>query len=259
MILVLSPAKTLDESPMKMPRMATRPVHEQESAALAAKLKAMGAARIGKLMGISPELAALNQQRFQNWETAALKPAIRAFNGEAFRGLDARTLGIDDLRFAQRHLRVLSGMYGVLRPLDLIAPHRLEMGTRLAMGRGIKDLYAFWGDKITEALHAALHNHVERVLVNLASQEYFKSVRASELGARVITPVFKEAGPAGPRMVAVYAKHQRGAMARWIIRNRVLASALIKQYNEYGYRYSAEGSTANEWLFIRGTTARRAR
>ncbi len=251
MISVLSPAKNLDESPLAVPPQATRPEFLRESEALALKLQGMGAARIGKLMGISPKLAALNHRRYHNWESAALKPAIRLFDGEAYRGLDAAALDTADLRFAQRHLRVLSGMYGVLRPLDLIAPHRLEMGTRLAMGRGIKDLYAFWGDRITEALNAALAVSGDRTLVNLASTEYFRSIRTAKLEASVVTPMFKEESTGGPRMVAVFAKHQRGAMARWIIRNRILDPALLKRYDGDGYRYSAEGSAGGEWLFIR--------
>ena len=192
MLLVISPAKNQDESPVAVARSHTTPTFQAECTALIQKLKSLSPARLRTLMDISPELAALNHARFQGWEQATLKPAIHLFNGEAYRGLDAKTLDAGDMKFAQRHLRMLSGLYGVLRPLDLIAPHRLEMGTKLSMGRGKQDLYAFWGDNIMQALNDALRKNEEDVLVNLASSEYFKSVRAGALDARVITPVFKD-------------------------------------------------------------------
>ena len=161
------------------------------------------------------------------------------------------SLDTADLRFAQRHLRMLSGLYGVLRPMDIIAPHRLEMGTKLSMGRGRKDLYAFWGDRITEELNATLRKNGEKVLVNLASAEYFKSVRAEKLAARVITPVFKEHTVKGLKMVAVYAKHQRGAMCRWIIKHRLVEPEGLKHYDGDGYRFDPKGGSANDWLFVR--------
>ena len=252
MILVLSPAKSLDETPLPAMRAATVPVFASESEVLAEKLKAFSTARLKKLMDISPELAALNHARYQEWSSAPLKkPAALLFNGEAYRGLDAKTLEADDLRFAQRHLRMLSGLYGVLRPMDAIAPHRLEMGTKLSMGRGKKDLYAFWGDRVTEELNNTLRKNEEDVLVNLASAEYFKSVRTEQLAARVITPVFKEQTAKGLKMVTVYAKHQRGAMCRWVIKRRLVESEGLKQYDVDGYRFDPKGSSADEWLFVR--------
>ncbi len=251
MLIVLSPAKALDESPVAPAPGATGPVFAMEAGMLAEKLAGLGPARIGKLMAISPQLARLNHHRYRQWDHAALKPAALLFNGEAYRGLAAPTLDAGDRRFAQHHLRLLSGLYGVLRPWDLIAPHRLEMGTKLAMGRGRKDLYAFWGDRITEALDQALEASGSAVLVNLASEEYFRSVRPAMLNAPVITPLFKEHTPKGLRMVAVYAKYQRGAMARWIIRHRLLDPMELKRYDLDGYRHDPGGSTANEWLFAR--------
>ncbi len=252
MILVLSPAKSLDETPLPAMRAATAPVFASESAMLAEKLRAFSPGRLRKLMDISPELAALNHARYQEWASAPLrKPAVLLFNGEAYRGLDAKTLEADDLRFAQRHLRLLSGLYGVLRPLDAIAPHRLEMGTKLSMGRGKKDLYAFWGDRITQELNTTLRKNEEDVLVNLASTEYFKSVRTEQLAARVITPLFKEQTAKGLKMVTVYAKHQRGAMCRWVIKSRLVGSEGLKQYDVDGYRFDPKGSSADEWLFVR--------
>ena len=252
MLLVLSPAKSLDETPLPAMRASTSPVFASESALLAEKLKALSPARLKKLMDISPELAALNHGRYQEWASAPLKkPAALLFNGEAYRGLDARTLEADDLRFAQRHLRMLSGLYGVLRPMDTIAPHRLEMGTKLSMGRGKKDLYAFWGYRITEELNNTLRKNEEDVLVNLASAEYFKSVQTGKLAARVITPVFKEQTAKGLKMVAVYAKHQRGAMCRWVIKHRLVEPEGLLHYDVDGYRFDPKGSSVDEWLFVR--------
>lgn len=251
MLLVISPAKHLDESRLKLPKNATQPTFQAEGDALAAKLKALSPLRLRKLMDISPALAELNHGRYQGWEQAVLKPAVHLFNGEAYRGLDAQTLDAGDLAFAQRHLRMLSGLYGVLRPLDLIAPHRLEMGVKLAMGRGKKDLYAFWGDRITQALSDAMRENEEDVLVNLASAEYFRSVRAGALDARVITPVFKERSAKGLKMVAVFAKRQRGALARWVIKHRLADPEGMKRYDGDGYAYEPEGSSTEEWLFVR--------
>lgn len=251
MLLVLSPAKNLNEAPEHSALSASKPGLLADSARLAAKLATFSPLRLQRLMGISKELAVLNHERYRTWATAPLKQALFLFNGEAYRGLDARSLDVDDLRFAQRHLRILSGMFGVLRPGDLIPPHRLEMGTKLAMGRGMKDLHAFWGGRITSELNSALKLNGEDVLLNLASAEYFKSVDTGRLAARVITPVFKEESAGALRMVGVFAKHQRGAMARWVIRNRVLEPEAIKKYDGDGYRYRAAGSTAEEWLFAR--------
>lgn len=251
MVIVLSPAKSLDETPVATNRAATGPVFPQQTAALVEKLAGLGPGRIAKLMAISPKLAAVNHDRYRHWAQARLKPAMLLFAGEAYRGLGAASLDADDLRFAQRHLRLLSGLYGVLRPMDLIAPYRLEMGTKLAMGRGVKDLYAYWGDRLAEELDRTLGQSGSRVLVNLASAEYFRSVDRPALKARVITPEFKELGPAGPRMVSVYAKHQRGAMARWIIRHRLTGPDELKQYDVDGYRHDPGGSTEDKWLFVR--------
>ena len=252
MLIVLSPAKSLDETPIKAMRSATKPVFQKESTELVEKLEKLSAAKLRKLMDISPELATLNHDRYQEWaETPELKPAVLMFDGEAYRGLDASSLHIDDLRSAQRQLRILSGLYGVLRPLDLIAPHRLEMGTKLSMGRGKPDLYKFWGDRITEQLNADLKKNESDVLVNLASAEYFKSVQTESLNARVITPIFKEHSAKRLRMVTVYAKHQRGALTRWIIQHRLAEAEKIKQYDGDGYRFNPKGSSADEWLFVR--------
>lgn len=232
-------------------RGATSPVFTQKTAELVEKLAGLGPGRIAKLMDISPKLAAINHERYVNWASARLKPAVLLFAGEAYRALDAGTMDAADLRFAQQHLRLLSGLYGMLRPMDLIAPYRLEMASKLAMGRSVKDLYAFWGDSLAAALDHAVASSGSRVVVNLASQEYFRSVDRPVLNACVVTPEFKENTPRGPRMLAVFAKHQRGAMARWIIRRRVVEVDDLKRYDMDGYRYDPEGSTGDKWLFVR--------
>ncbi len=254
MLILLSPAKDLNEAPVKSVKPTTQPRLLEHSIPLADKLRGLSAKKLGKLMDINPKLAALNHARYQQWVVPFdKKKALLAaflFNGEVYRGLDVRSLDADDLRFAQRHLRILSGLYGVLRPLDLILPYRLEMGTALSMGRGKKDLYAWWGDRITDGLHDDL-KHTGNVVVNLASQEYFKAVRTAELDATVVTPVFKDRAGTGYKVVMVFAKQQRGAMARHIIQHRILDPRKLKSYTGNGYHYSAENSTDTELVFLR--------
>lgn len=255
MLILLSPAKDLSDAPVKGVKPLSQPRMLEHSVPLAAKLSTLSERALIKLMDISPKLAEVNHLRYQHWAppfTARnAMPAVFAFNGEAYRGLDPRTLDQDDLRFAQRHLRILSGLYGVLRPLDLMQAYRLEMGTKLSMGKGCKDLYAYWGDRITELLNEDLGKAGGDAIVNLASAEYYKAVRPSLLRANVITPVFKDRGPKGYKVVMMYAKHQRGAMARYIIQHRIIEPVLLKRYQGDGYRYSPEDSTATEWVFLR--------
>jgi cytoplasmic iron level regulating protein YaaA (DUF328/UPF0246 family) len=252
MLTVLSPAKDLAVAPSTK---GTQPRMLDRSELLVAKLRGYSAKRLGKLMDISPKLAELNHQRYKEWSvpftTKNARPAVFTFNGEAYRGLNAKTLDASDLGFAQHHLRILSGLYGVLRPMDLMRPYRLEMGTALPTSRK-KDLYAFWGESIAALLRDDLRESGSDVLVNLASAEYFKAVRPNVVDARVITPVFKDKGSTGYRMVMVFAKHQRGAMARHIIQHRLLDPEKLKQYTGDGYRFAKEESTANEWVFLRG-------
>lgn len=253
MLILLSPAKDLaKEAPVV--KGATLPVLLEHSVPLVAKLKTFSAKKLARLMDLSPALGELNHQRYERWTTPFTernaRPAAYVFNGEVYRGLAARTLDADDLRFAQRHLRILSGLYGVLRPLDLVQDYRLMMGTGLSVGRA-KDLYAYWGDRITNALKEDLMGNGGGAVINLASSEYFKAVKPGLLGARIITPVFKDRGPSGYRVVMVFAKHQRGAMARYIIRHRILDPGELKAYDADGYRYAPEESTATEWVFLR--------
>jgi hypothetical protein len=221
---------------------------------LVAELKALSAKKIAALMDLSLKLGEMNRDRYLRWKTpftaANARPAAFAFNGEVYRGLDVRTLSADDLRFAQHHLRILSGLYGVLRPLDLMQDYRLMMGTPFAPGKA-KNLYAYWGARIAEALNADLKATKSHTVINCASNEYFKAVDTDVLQARVVTPVFKDKGPGGYKMVMVYAKQQRGAMARHIIQHRLLEPEQIKAYTGDGYYFAPEESTAEEFVFLR--------
>lgn len=253
MLILLSPAKDLAKETPKVSG-TTQPELLEHSVPLVKKLQGFSAKRLSKLMDLSPALGELNRERYERWSLpftkANARPALFVFNGEVYRGLDARNLDADDLRFAQRHLRLLSGLYGVLRPLDLIQDYRLMMGTPFGIGRA-KNLYAYWGDRISDALQAAMQANGDDTIINLASSEYFKAAKADRLGARVITPVFKDRGPGGYKVVMVFAKHQRGAMARHIIRHRLLDPEQLKRYDGDGYRFAPEESTADEWVFLR--------
>ncbi|MBX2972306.1 MAG: peroxide stress protein YaaA [Flavobacteriales bacterium] len=260
MLILLSPAKDLaKETPVI--KGTTTPVLLEDAATLVAKLKTLSAKKLADLMDLSLKLGELNRERYAQWSTPFTtknaRPAAFTFNGEVYRGLDARSLTADDLRFAQHHLRILSGLYGVLRPLDLMQDYRLMMGTPFGVGKA-KNLYAFWGDRITDVLKKDLKSSGSDTVVNLASSEYFKAVDAKKLGtmadgrqARIITPIFKDKVGSGYKVVMVFAKQQRGAMARHIIQHRLLKADDLKAYDGDGYRFVPEESTADEWLFLR--------
>lgn len=255
MLILLSPAKDLAKE-VPVVKDTTQPVLLDHAVPLVTKLKTLSAKKLSSLMDLSASLGELNRARYERWSTPFTsqnaRPAVFTFNGEVYRGLDPRSLNADDLRFAQRHLRILSGLYGVLRPLDLMQDYRLMMGTPFGVGKA-KDLYAYWSDRITAALNADLKTSKSDVVINCASSEYFKSVDTSKLKARVITPVFKDKGPRGYGVVMVFAKQQRGAMARYIIRHRLLDAEKIKAYTGDGYRFAPEESTPDEWVFLRET------
>ncbi len=253
MLVLLSPAKDLaKETPVL--KDLSQPVLLDQAETLVAKLKTLSAKKLSDLMDLSPKLGELNRERYANWErpftTKNARPAAFTFNGEVYRGLDARTLSADDLRFAQRHLRILSGLYGVLRPLDLMQDYRLMMGTPFGVGKA-KNLYAYWGDRIAQSLNADLKATKSDVVINCASSEYFRAVDTKVLKDRVITPVFKDKGPRGYAVVMVFAKQQRGAMARHIIQHRLMDPERLKSYDGDGYRFAPEESTDSEWVFLR--------
>lgn len=253
MLVLISPAKDIAKETPAISG-TTSPVLLEHAAPLVTKLKTLSAKKLSKLMDISEKLGELNRARYERWQTpftpANARPAVFTFNGEVYRGLDARSLTSEDLRFAQHHLRILSGLYGVLRPLDLMQDYRLMMGTSFGVGKA-KDLYAYWSDRITAALNADLKAMKADVVINCASSEYFSAVDTEKLKGRVITPVFKDKGPRGYGVVMVFAKQQRGAMARYIIQHRILEAERIKAYDTNGYRFAPEESSADEWVFLR--------
>lgn len=256
MLIVISPAKTLDFSSTASPGPYTEPVFLDDSALLIERLRQLAPPQVAELMGISPALADLNFGRYLNWSRpftpANAKPALLAFRGDVYAGLGADSFTAADLRWAQRHLRILSGLYGVLRPLDLMQPYRLEMGTRLTTERG-RDLYEFWGERITDALDAELAEDEKPVLVNLASVEYFKSVQPARLRAAVITPIFQDWSGGQYKVISFYAKRARGMLSAYIIKHRLRSPAAIKQFSGGGYAFAAARSTAREWVFVRNS------
>lgn len=254
MLVVISPAKSLDyESPLKI-RKATQPDFIEDSARLVNNLRQLTPAQVSTLMDISPALGDLNHARFNEWHTpfdkSNARQALFAFKGDVYLGLDAPGLSSDDVAFAQDHLRILSGLYGLLRPLDLIQPYRLEMGTSLETP-GSHSLYHFWGSRITNALNELLKQQRSPVLINLASIEYFKAVREKELSARVISPVFKDFNNGQYKIVSFFAKKARGLMCAWIIRNRFRKPEDLLSFDVEGYRFSPQDSTQNSPVFLR--------
>ena len=254
MLIILSPAKTMQETETKVVAHTTVPGFLDKTALLAKALKQFSVSELAAVMKINVQLAQLNYGRFQQWETARHAkegvPALLSYQGEVFRGLDAVSWDAGDFRFAQKHLRILSGFYGVLRPLDRVLPYRLEMGGGFAP-EGFRNLYAFWKQTVTEAVRTALAEQGDQVLVNLASNEYFKSLDKKILNVQVVTPVFLEARGNGFKMVTVYAKKARGMMARFIVQNRLSRSNDLKRFEEAGYFFNEALSKGGEWVFTR--------
>ncbi len=253
MLTVISPAKTLDFESAPITDCHTQPSFLTESQLLIDELKQLSAPAIASLMKLSDKLAGLNLARYQTWHTPFsldnAKQAVLAFKGDVYTGLDAETLGEAELEFAQQHLRILSGLYGVLKPLDLIQPYRLEMGTQFANAKG-KNLYQFWGGQLREAIENEA-SEKGAVLVNLASNEYFKALEAKKLNTRIITPVFKDWKNGQYKIISFYAKKARGLMSRYIIEHQIMEPEQLKQFDTDGYRYSAEMSSGDDWVFIR--------
>lgn len=254
MLIVLSPAKNMNFDPVAGAPAPTRPALLKDAAELAEAARALSKARLKALMGISDKLAELNRQRFEalrlDGKAPGAKAAALAFNGEVYLGLEAKTMSTDDFAFAQKHLRILSGLYGLLRPLDAIEPYRLEMGSKLKNARG-GDLYAFWGDRIAAEIAKALKGHKDPTIVNLASQEYFAAVDRSGLDVPIVTPVFKDEKDGKLRSLQFFAKRARGAMARWVIDNRIESAADLRKFDRDGYRFDKAGSDAATLLFTR--------
>ena len=255
MLILLSPAKNMNFDPVERALQSTAPALIDQTRILSKITRGLSQAKLRAMMGINADLARLNYERFQAFKAdePGVKPAAFAFNGEVYRGLDAVSLSDDDLAWAQDHLRLLSGLYGALRPLDAIHPYRLEMGRRLHTRRG-ENLYDFWGTHIAKHLNEL--NEVstgddEPVILNLASNEYFKSVDKKTLNGRVITATFKEEKDGELRALMVYAKKARGMMARWAIQNRISDPADLVKFDGGGYHFEAQGSVDGNLLFTR--------
>jgi len=253
MLIVVSPAKKMDMDPVEGIT-PTRPAFQAEADELAGVARDLSAGDLQKLMKISDSLARLNADRFRDFGEMEEKPAALAFAGDTYQGLEAASLDTEEMAWAQEHLRILSGLYGVLRPLDAIQPYRLEMGSRLKNAHG-KTLYDYWGDRISGALNAQADNVGTDVLVNCASQEYFGAVDRDALTLRVITPVFMENKAGTPKIVSFYAKRARGAMARFIIQRRLTDAEGIKEFDTGGYRFRADLSEGDSWVFLRDQAA----
>ena len=250
MLILLSPAKQMNFDPVAVE--TTSPALLEQTRILSRTTRGLSQAKLKAMMGISDDLAALNHARFQAFDAGVRgeKPAAMAFTGEVYRGLDAATMSETDLAFAQDHLRLLSGLYGVLKPLDGIQPYRLEMGTRLHTRRG-ENLYDFWGGHIAKTLNADLAGEDEPVVLNLASNEYFKAVDKKILKARIVTAGFKEVKDGKARMLMVFAKRARGLMARWVIENRITDPADLAKFDVDGYRLDEAASAEGDLVFTR--------
>lgn len=254
MLILISPAKTLDyQSPLATTRY-TQPELLEYSQQLIGVARQLSAPQIGKLMGISDKLADLNATRFHDWHPEFTpknaRQAILAFKGDIYTGLQAETFDEADFDFAQQHLRMLSGLYGVLRPLDLMQPYRLEMGIKLENARG-KDLYQFWDETITDTLNQALKAQGDDVVINLASDEYFRSVKTKRLQGQIIKPVFLDEKNGKFKVISFYAKKARGLMSRYIIENRLTRPEQLTRFDSDGYFFDADASDKCEMVFKR--------
>ena len=253
MLIVLSPAKRLDFSEPDPALPATERRFVEETASLAVTARRQTKADLRKLMGISDDLARLNQERFKAFDAEATETGVQAafaFAGDVYQGLEARTLDKAGLGFAQDHVRILSGFYGLLRPLDRIQPYRLEMGVRLRTRRG-QSLYDFWGDRISKQLNTDVGGQTHPVVVNLASQEYFGAVDAKALKVPVVTPHFREEKDGESRIISFFAKKARGTMTRFAIDERIDDPADLKAFDRDGYRFDKTASTDADWIFTR--------
>ena len=262
MLFLLSPAKTLDYAtpvPTALRKKATDPLYADEAEALIAVLRKQSPARVARLMDLSDKLALLNAERYAAWQPTATpansKPAVLAFDGDVYGGLDARSLKTADHSWAQQHLVILSGLYGALRPLDLLQPYRLEMGTALKTARG-KDLYAYWGDTVAEYLNTRLGGETAPVVINLASVEYARVALRKALQARVVDCVFEEGQADGSyKVISFFAKRARGLMARHAILNRARSVRALRSFSAEGYALARETSTSSRLVFRRAAGA----
>lgn len=254
MLIIISPAKKLDFESLPQTDEFTIPDCLEDAAELIETLKPYSPEDLQKLMHLSKNLAQLNYDRYHDWHLPFnpqnAKQALLTFKGDVYAGMNVESFSEQDLMFTQDHLRILSGLYGLLRPLDLMQPYRLEMGTRLENKRG-KNLYEFWAGRITELLNKQLADSVSETLINLASNEYYKSVNPKQINGTIITPVFKEKKDDSWKVIGIYAKKARGMMSAFILKNRLQKAEDIKAFNEAGYQYNETLSDKNNWVFSR--------
>ena len=254
MFFVLSPAKNLNEKAPTPVKEFTQPDLLAEAEILMRQLRKLAPQQIAELMHVSDKIALLNAERNAEWHTPFTldnaKQAVFMFNGDVYEGIAADTLKPEQIQYLQQHVRLLSGLYGVLRPLDLMQPYRLEMGTAFANTRG-KNLYEFWGDIITDLLNDTLAQAGSDILINLASQEYFKSVNTKKLKARLITPVFKDEKNGKYKIISFYAKRARGLMVRYAAEHNITDPEMLKNFDYEGYSFNAAASNESEWVFMR--------
>ena len=254
MLIIISPAKKLDFESLPQTDEFTIPDCLEDAAELIETLKPYSPEELQKLMHLSKNLAQLNYDRYHDWHLPFnpqnAKQALLTFKGDVYAGMNVESFSEQDLMFTQDHLRILSGLYGLLRPLDLMQPYRLEMGTRLENKRG-KNLYEFWAGRITELLNKQLADSVSDTLINLASNEYYKSVNPKQINGTIITPVFKEKKDDSWKVIGIYAKKARGMMSAFILKNRLQKAEDIKAFNEAGYQYNETLSDKNNWVFSR--------
>lgn len=258
MLVVISPAKNLDYESSPVTTEFTQPELLADAQQLIKRCKKLSPQQIGSLMSISDKLADLNANRYAEWSLPFTqenaKQAVLAFNGDVYTGLDANSLSQEDLNYAQAHLRILSGLYGLLKPLDLMQAYRLEMGTSLDTRRG-KNLYQFWGDRITKKLNQALLEQQDNVLINLASNEYFKSVVKSKVKGQIYTPIFKDEKNGQLKVISFFAKKARGLMARFIIQHQLTEVAQLQDFDVNGYQFSEAQSHGTDLVFTRTEAA----
>ena len=251
MITIISPAKTLDFETQSPCEIMSTPHFQKDADYLASKLSKLKPSELGKLMNISAKLAELNAMRYASWKNAPLKQAIFAYNGDVYDGLQASTLSLSEIDFAQQNLRIISGLYGLLQPLDAIKPYRIEMGTAFATPKG-ENLYKYWGERITDQLKKSMKITGDLVLVNLASQEYFAAINTKKLKARIISPSFKDKSNGSYAMISFFAKRARGMMSRFIISNTITEPEMLLGFDEGGYHFNHDLSKGDHWVFTRG-------
>lgn len=254
MLLIISPSKTLGKLPIELKENVTQPQFLSNAAQIMGVLRKYDIKAIEKLMGVSASIAQLNFERFIQWQlpfnTGNSSPAIASFKGDVFEGLSAQDFKEEELHFAQLHLRILSGLYGVLRPFDLMQPYRMEMATKIRIGK-YDNLYDFWQSDITLGLNGALSEAKSKILVNLASKEYFSAINEKKLEAEVVTPEFRQYNNGNPKVVPILAKRARGLMSRFVIKNRITDVELLKEFDAEGYIFSDELSTDKKLIFVR--------